>query len=241
MADRDAAPRNAGRWWKLLLGPLLAGIVLLLRPGDDGNVARMAAIAVWMAAWWVTEAVAIPVTAMLPLVLVPLAGVQRIDEVAPTYGRPTIYLFLGGFLLALGLQASGVHRRIAFWIVHKVGGQPQRVVLGFMIASAALSMWISNTATVMVLMPIGLSVIMAAKDRGVTGKPLKLLGVTIMLGIAYAADIGGMGMLVGTPPNLIYKEQLVRLLPEAPPPSFADWMMIACRSPSSSSSAAGCC
>ena len=91
MADRDATPRNARRWWKLLLGPLLAGIVLLLRPGDDGNVARMAAIAVWMAAWWVTEAVAIPVTAMLPLVLVPLAGVQSITEVAPNYGvvRPS--------------------------------------------------------------------------------------------------------------------------------------------------------
>jgi sodium-dependent dicarboxylate transporter 2/3/5 len=186
----------------------------------------MAAVALWMAAWWVTEAVPIPVTALLPLVLMPVLGISPVKEVAPNFGRSTIFLFLGGFLLALGLQASGVHRRMALAIVHGVGGQPRRVVLGFMIASAFLSMWISNTATVMVLMPIGMSVIAAIRDRGVTGKPLATLGVTVMLGIAYAADMGGMATLVGTPPNLSYKEQLTQLFPDAPAPSFAGWMML---------------
>jgi len=215
-----------GSWWKLALGPALATAVILIGPGDDPNIARMAGVALWMAAWWVTEAVPIPVTALLPLVLLPVLGISPVRDVAPNYGRSTVYLFLGGFLLALGLQASGVHRRMALFIVHKVGGEPRRVVLGFMIASAFLSMWISNTATVMVLMPIGLSVIAAVKDRGVSGKPLATLAVTIMLGIAYAADMGGMATLVGTPPNLSYKEQLVRLFPGAPPPSFAGWMML---------------
>ena len=186
----------------------------------------MAAIALWMAAWWVTEAVPIPVTALLPLVLMPVLGISTIKQVAPNFGRPTIFLFLGGFLLALGLQASGVHRRMALAIVHAVGGQPRRIVLGFMISSAFLSMWISNTAAVMVLMPIGMSVIAAIRDRGVSGKPLATLGVAVMLSIAYAADMGGMATLVGTPPNLSYKEQLVQLYPDAPPPSFAAWMVM---------------
>ncbi len=219
-------PHEGVRAWKVALGPALAVAVLILSPGDDPRVARMAAIAVWMAAWWVTEAVPIPVTALLPLVLMPLGGVMGVRDVGPNYGRSTIFLFLGGFMLALGLQASGVHRRLALSIVSKVGSKPSRLVLGFMLASAFLSMWISNTATVMVLMPIGLAVIGAAKERDVEPRALKLLAVSIMLGIAYAADIGGMSTLVGTPPNLSYKEQLVRLFPGAPGPSFAEWLML---------------
>jgi len=189
------------RVWKLALGPALAALVLALGPGDDPRVARMAAVAVWMAAWWITEAIPIPATALLPLVLVPILGIEPMREVAPNYGRPTIFLFLGGFLLALALQASNVHRRLALFIVHVLGGQPRRLVLGF-IAAAFLSMWISNTATVMVLMPIGRSVLEAARGRDVRERELRLLGVAVMLGIAYAADIGGMATLVGTPPNL---------------------------------------
>lgn len=223
MTGKPAAKRPL---WKVLLGPALAALVVLIGPGEDPNVARMAAVAVWMAAWWVTEAVPIAVTSLLPLVLLPVFGIEKMKVVAPNYGRSTIFLFLGGFLLALALQASGVHRRIALWIVHRVGSQPRRLVLGFMVASAMLSMWISNTATVMVLMPIGLSVLAAVKDRGVGEAIIKRLGVTIMLGIAYAADIGGMATLVGTPPNLSYKEQIVRLFPGAPDPSFLEWMQL---------------
>jgi sodium-dependent dicarboxylate transporter 2/3/5 len=223
-ASPEAGPRRSR--WKLALGPALALILVLVEPGGDPLVARMAAVAVWMACWWVTEAVPIPVTALLPLVLLPLLGIESIRNVAPEYGRSTVFLFLGGFLLALGLQSSGVHRRIALFLVSKVGSAPQRMVLGFMLASAFLSMWISNTATVMVLLPIALAVLAAVRDRDVDAKTVRTLGVMVMLGIAYAADIGGMATLVGTPPNLSYKQQLTRIFPDAPEPSFAQWMML---------------
>ena len=227
MTATQAANGNAGLcWWKLLLGPVLAVLMLVIGPGDDPAVARMAAVAVWMAAWWITEAVPIPVTALLPLVLMPLLGIMGVRDVAPNYGRSTVYLFLGGFLLALGLEASGAHRRLALYIVHSIGGRPSRLVLGFMISTAFLSMWISNTASVMVMMPIGMAVLGAAKDRGVAARDVKVLGVSIMLGIAYAADIGGMSTLVGTPPNLSYKEQLIQLFHDAPEPSFAEWTLL---------------
>lgn len=223
-----APPEKTGAaGWKVALGPALAALLLWVSPGDDPMIARMAAIAVWMAAWWITEAVPIPVTSLLPIVLMPVLGVMSVHEVAPNYGRSTVFLFLGGFLLALGLEASGAHRRLALWIVHVVGGEPRRLVLGFMIATAVLSMWISNTATVMVMMPIGLAVLSSAADRGVGKKEIASLGVAVMLGIAYSADIGGMTTLVGTPPNLSYKEQLIRLFPNAPEPSFIEWMMLA--------------
>jgi sodium-dependent dicarboxylate transporter 2/3/5 len=215
-----------GRAWKVALGPALGLAMLVLGPGEDPAIARMAAVAAWMAAWWVTEAAPIPVTALLPLVLMPLLGLAPVKDVASNYGRSTIFLFLGGFLLALGLESSGVHRRVALFLVHRVGGQPRRLLLGFMLAAGLLSMWISNTATVMVLLPIGLSVLAGAREKGVAEPELKRLGAAVMLSISYAASIGGMATLVGTPPNLSYREQLVRLFPHAPPPSFAQWMMI---------------
>lgn len=223
----ETETQRSSAWWKIASGPVLAAAVVALAPGQDPKIARMAAVAVWMAAWWITEAVPIPATSLLPLALMPALGIEGVQSVAPNYGRPTIFLFLGGFMLALGLQASGAHRRMALWIVHRVGGRPQRIVLGFMLATALLSMWISNTATVMVLMPIGLAVLAAAKDRGADEAALAPFAVALMLGIAYAADIGGMATLVGTPPNLSYKEQLTRLFPGAPEPSFAEWTMLA--------------
>lgn len=244
--QRPRAPRRYAV--KLAGGPLAAlvtlGVVYLLDAEADAQVGRMAAIASWMAVWWVTEAIPIPVTALLPLVLMPVLGIQPIKEVAPHYGASVIFLFLGGFLLALGLQASGVHKRLALWIVHVVGDRPRQLVLGFMLASGFLSMWISNTATVMVLMPIALSVLEAVQARntnpepfageGDSGRPperwepgpVGTLGVTVMLGIAYAADIGGMATLVGTPPNLSYSRVLTQLFPEAPAPGFLEWFLL---------------
>ena len=184
----------------------------------------MAAAAAWMAVWWMTEAIPIPVTALLPLVLLPVAGILPIETVAPNYGRSVIFLFLGGFMLALGLQASGVHRRLALFLVALMGEKPGRLVLGFMIASAFLSMWISNTATVMVLMPIGLSVLNTLPKNPGSDRSL---GVALMLGMAYAADIGGMATLVGTPPNISYSRLLTLLFPGAPTPGFAEWMALA--------------
>ncbi|MCA8921967.1 MAG: SLC13/DASS family transporter [Planctomycetes bacterium] len=215
---------------KLAAGPAAAAAVAasiaLASPDAAPGVGRMAAVAVWMAVWWVTEAIPIPVTSLLPLVLLPLLGIQPIKEVAPNYSASVIYLFLGGFMLALGLQASGAHKRLALWIIHRVGDRPRQVVLGFMLASAFLSMWISNTATVMVLMPIVLSVLQAVRERSEDLAAVQPLGVAAMLGIAYAADIGGMATLVGTPPNLSYSRVLTTLFPDAPPPAFAEWLLL---------------
>ncbi|MCA9710559.1 MAG: anion permease, partial [Myxococcales bacterium] len=208
-----------------LLGVALGAAVMLgpLR-GHDPAVGRTAAIAVLMATWWVLEVVPLYVTALLPLVLFPLAGVDTLPGVAVAYGNPTIFLFLGGFILALGLQRSGLHRRVALAIVATIGSRPGRLVLGFMLASALLSMWISNTAAVLVLMPIALSVLDEAREHGVEGDDLGPLGTAMMLGIAYAADIGGMATPIGTPPNLVLIELLPRIFPGAPPLDFGSWM-----------------
>jgi len=224
-------PQTARRYTaKLAGGPLAAlvtlGVVYLLDAEADPQVGRMAAIATWMAVWWVTEAIPIPVTALLPLVLMPVLGIEPIKQVAPHYGASVIFLFLGGFLLALGLQASGVHKRLALWIVHVVGDRPRQLVLGFMLASGFLSMWISNTATVMVLLPIALSLLKAVQARTNEPGPVGTLGVAVMLGIAYAADIGGMSTLVGTPPNLSYSRVLTQLFPGAPAPGFLEWFLL---------------
>ncbi|MFI5403152.1 MAG: SLC13 family permease [Planctomycetota bacterium] len=209
--------------WKLALGPALAALVFLLNPGDDPNVAKMAAVAVWMAAWWVTEAVPIPVTALLPLVLMPLLGLGSLDRIALEYGKKEIFLFLGGFLLALGLETTGIHRRMALFLLHKVGSRPNGLLLGFMLSAGLLSMWISNTAAVMVHLPIALSVTAAV---GASGASTARLGSAVLIAIAYAANIGGMATPVGTPPNLIYRRQIAELFPQAPFTSFAGWMTI---------------
>jgi sodium-dependent dicarboxylate transporter 2/3/5 len=213
--------------WRLALGPALAGVVLLLSPGDDPLVARMAAIAAWMACWWITEAVPIAVTALLPLVLIPVSRISPVGDVAVSYGRSTIFLFLGGFLIALSLEASGLHRRVALLIVKRVGSQPARLVLGFMLATWALSMWISNTSTTMLMLPIVLSVLATAREQGGVEAQHKTLAVAILLGVAYSANMGGMATLVGTPPNLAFSRLFVQLFPEAPAVSFLQWMLVA--------------
>ena len=213
-------------WLRLLLGPALAGLVLLLSPGDSPQVARMAAIAVWMAAWWVTEAVAVPVTSLLPLVLLPLAGIAPVSRVAQDYGRDTIFLFLGGFLLALGLQQSGAHRRIALSIVAAIGSRPRRVVLGFMLAACALSMWLSNTSVTLLLLPITLSVLATLREQGADPALVGRFGVPLMLSIAHGSSIGGLATPVGTPTNLVFRQVFPQFFPGAPAVGFAQWMLI---------------
>lgn len=192
--------------------------------GLDPSAARMAGLTALMASAWVTEVIPIPVTSLLPLALFPLFGVLALDDAAASYGRPVIYLFLGGFLLALALQRSRLHRRVALGIVSALGSKPSRLILGFMIASALLSMWISNTASVLVTMPIGLAVLEEAKASGVDEKRLARFGTALMLGLAYSADIGGMATPVGTPPNLVLLELYTDVAPDAPPLSFGQWM-----------------
>ncbi len=214
-------------WWALLLGPALGALMVALSPGDDPAIGRMAGIAAWMAAWWITEVVPVAMTGLLPLILVPVAGIAPIAEVAVNYSRSTIFLFLGGFLIALGLQTSGVHKRIALFIVHKVGAQPRRLVLGFMLATWALSMWISNTSTTMLMLPIVLSVLATARERGAEDALVARLGLAILLGVAYSANMGGMATLVGTPPNLAFSRLFIILFPGAPEVDFLQWMMLA--------------
>ncbi|MEM7455047.1 MAG: SLC13 family permease [Planctomycetota bacterium] len=210
-----------------IAGVALAGATYWYVPAADHPQAPLAAaMVVLMAVWWMFEVIPIPVTSLLPLVLLPAFGITDLDTVGADYGRPIIFLFLGGFILALGLQQSGVHKRIALHIVRIVGSQPSRLVLGFMIACAVLSMWISNTAAVMVLMPIGLSVLDATKERSESLAAHQALAVCLMLGIAYAADIGGMATLIGTPPNLVYTEAVSREFPDAPETGFLTWMAI---------------
>jgi sodium-dependent dicarboxylate transporter 2/3/5 len=214
------------RLWRLLAGPAAAGLVLLAGPGDDPAIAAMAAITLWMAAWWALESVAVPVTALLPLVLLPLAGILPISTVARDYGREIIFLFLGGFLLALGLQHSGAHKRIALAVVSAMGSRPRRLVLGFMVAGGCLSMWLSNTASTLLLLPITLSVLATAREQGADPADVRRLATPLMLGIAHGSTIGGLATPVGTPTNLVFRQLFPQFFPAAPAPGFLQWMLL---------------
>lgn len=217
----------------LYLGPLLFITFLVLPvPGDLGPQAmRMAAVAALMAVWWITEAIPIPATALLPLPLFPLLGILSARETPLSYADRMIYLFFGGFLIAIAMQKVGLHRRIALYIIRAIGGSPSRLVLGFMVASAFLSLWISNTATTMMMLPIGMAVViqMAETEGADTGRAKVFrenFGLTLMLAIAYSASIGGVGTLVGTPPNIVMAGNVKKLFPEAPELNFLQWMLL---------------
>ena len=210
----------------LIGGPLLF-LLIFLMPGDlvSGPADRVLAVATWMILWWITEAVSISVTALLPLLLFPLLGVMELPDVGANYGSPIIFLFFGGFVLALALEKVNLHKRIALTIIHWTGTGPERVVLGFMIATAALSMWISNTASTVVMLPIALSVIqLLIEDEDGFTKKDRHFALSIMLGIAFSANAGGIATVIGTPPNsvligLLENEYNIEI-------SFLRWMTI---------------
>jgi len=210
----------------LILGPLICILVLLI-PGDIISPAadKVLALALWMIIWWITETVSISVTALIPLTFFPVFGVMPIKDVSQYYGHPIVFLFFGGFVMALALEKVNLHKRIALNIIRITGTQPDRVILGFLIATAFLSMWISNTATSVVMLPIAYSVIQLLMDDedGFTAKD-KNFALSIMLGIAYAANVGGIATLIGTPPNLV----LAAFLEEeyGYSISFLRWLMI---------------
>ncbi len=195
--------RGAREHMGLIVGPLLAATMLVAgSPGELEPAAWVvAALTLWMAVWWVSEAVPVAVTALLPLVFLPLLGVADIEAVAAPYAHPLVLLFLGGFLIALAIRRCDLHRRMALLIVAAVGYRPDRLVAGFMLATAFLSMWISNTATAAMMLPIGLSVIALLEEDG--ARPRQRFAVALLLGIAWGANIGGMGTLIGTPPNAL--------------------------------------
>jgi sodium-dependent dicarboxylate transporter 2/3/5 len=187
---------------------------------------RAAAAGLWMAIWWATEAVPVPVTAFIPLVLFEPLGISSLRDAAAPYANPIIYLFLGGFLMALALERCDLHRRIALAILDRTGTEGRRLILGFMIVCAGLSMWMTNTSTTMMLLPIVLSVVAVIRDnvKGLSEKNQSDFEIAMLLGLAYSASIGGLATLVGTPPNAF----LVGYLAENYDIeiSFARWMTV---------------
>lgn len=187
------------RRWPLWVIPALAFVTALAlhSSGSSMPLAFTAGLTVWCAGWWILEPVSPAVTALLPLSLLPMAGVLTPQQVAQSYGNELILLLLGGFILSLAVEKSGAHRRLALGMVRAVGGGSGRAVLwGFMIAAAGLSMWISNAATTLLLLPVALAILADYRDER--------LGAPLILGIAYAASIGGLGTPIGTPPNLVF-------------------------------------
>jgi len=210
----------------LIAGPVVALALLLIFDLDSNNpmVSRTAAVAVLMATWWMTEAIPIPATALLPVALFPLLGVMNGKTVAATYFNSIIFLFIGGFIMALAMQRWNLHRRIALRIILAVGTSPKRLILGFMVATAFLSMWISNTATTMMMVPIALAIIIKLRESD-EGGDLGRFPVGLLIGIAYAASIGGIATLIGTPPNLSFSRIFAIYFPHAPEISFANWFV----------------
>lgn len=206
-----------------IAGPSLALLVFALMQHHGAQPAVMAGLVAWIALWWITEAVPIPITSILPLVLYPLLGIEGVPATAAHYGKEIIFLFMGGFIIALGIERAGLHRRIALHIVSRLGGSPSRLILGMMVACAFLSMWINSTAATLVMLPIALSLL---DDEEAPEAVRKRMTVPMLLAVAYGATIGGMATPVGTPPNLIFLELWRQLYPDRPTIGFGQWMSV---------------
>ena len=186
--------------------------------------AKVLAIAGLMITWWVTEALPMPVVALLPLIFFPLLKISKLDETAAPYANPVIFLFLGGFMLGLAIEKWNLHKRIALNIVRITGTSGDRIVLGFILATGLLSMWLSNTATTMMMFPIALSVIHVMKENNRGEGNIKNFSLTIMLSIAYASNIGGIATIIGTPPNVAYVGYIQKKYNYDV--DFVNWMLI---------------
>ena len=190
----------------LFLGPLVFFLVKFFYNPEELSHEGLSILAstLWVAIWWITEAVPIYVTALIPIILFPLSGGLELKQTTAAYGHKFVFLFVGGFILAIAIEKWKLHKRIALNIIGLVGTKKSNIILGFMIATAFLSMWISNTATAVMILPVGLAIISQLKDNPKTIENENLVfGKTLMLAIAYSASIGGMATLIGTPPNLV--------------------------------------
>ena len=190
----------------LILGPLAFSLILLFFEADGLSFEAKCILAstAWMAVWWVTECVPISVTALLPIVLFPLTGGMDLSTTTAAYGHKLVFLFVGGFMIALAIEKWHLHKRLALNIIRMTGSNKSRVILGFMLATAFLSMWISNTATSIMILPVGLAIISQLKDDPNTKEnENEIFGKSLMIAIAYSASIGGMATLIGTPPNMV--------------------------------------
>lgn len=205
------------RQWALIAGPLLAIAVAvgMNQSGWEVQACWTGAVAILCVVWWIFEPIPIPATAIIPLAVFPLTGVLPQEKIAAAYGSELILLMLGGFILSAAMERSGAHRRIALGMVNVIGGtSSRRIVLGFIVAAAALSMWISNTATTLMMLPIALAVIAQSPD--------KKLAIPLLLAIAYGSSIGGLGTPIGTPPNLVFMQQYESFTGKVV--SFSQWM-----------------
>ena len=210
-----------------LVGGILAFFVIGFLPATEGlPVAAQwtAATGALMATWWLTEALPPSVTALVPIVLLPLTGAMAADDITRSYASETNLLFLGGLMIAMAVERWNLHRRMALWIIHSFGRTPSGLVFGFMAATGAISAWISNAATTMMMLPIASAVLLHFRDDHPELE--RAMGPPLMLSIAHAATIGGLATIVGTPPNAVFVGQMAKLFPDAPPIGFLQWMMV---------------
>ncbi|MCG7339894.1 SLC13 family permease [Staphylococcus sp. ACRSN] len=220
---------NSGQKIGLVLGPLLFLLTLLFFKPEDlsGKGIFVLAITLWIAVWWITEAIPIAATSLLPLILLPVGHVLNPEEVSAQYGNDIIFLFLGGFILAIAMERWNLHTRVALTIINYLGTSTGKILLGFMIATGFLSMFVSNTAAVMIMIPIGMAIIKEARDlknESISEGSLNKFEQSLVLAIGYAGTIGGLGTLIGTPPLIILKGQYQSAFGEEI--SFAKWMII---------------
>jgi solute carrier family 13 (sodium-dependent dicarboxylate transporter), member 2/3/5 len=229
--------KDSKKTLSIVLGPVAFLTVMFLFPVDGlpEQAKAVLAVTLWVAIWWVTEAVPIPVTSLLPIILFPMSGALSIGETSASYGHPMVFLYMGGFILALAIEKWNLHKRIALFTIASVGGRADRIILGFMLATFLLSMWISNTATTMMMLPIALAVAgqygrtdaqQDASDKKIAKSVSKhaSFGLPLMLGIAYSASIGGISTLIGTPTNAMLAAVVRDIFDREI--NFAKWMTI---------------
>lgn len=228
MENNADAGRTTHQKTGLFLGPALAVLMMAIGPPEELSIAawNTAAMGVLMAIWWATEAVPIAVTALTPIVMFPLLGVATIQEATSPFANKVVYLFLGGFMVAFAMQRWDLHRRIALTVLQYAGGNGRTLVGGFMLASAVLSMWVMNTSTTMMLLPIAVSVINVIHStvQGLDDEQKKSFQYALLLGVAYASSIGGMATLVGTAPNAMFAAFMQETY--AVEIDFAKWMLV---------------
>jgi sodium-dependent dicarboxylate transporter 2/3/5 len=213
--------------YSLVLG-FLGFILFILFPISEKNLlaSNMFAIAVLMAVWWITEAIPIAATSLVPLVLIPLFEIDSGKQIAGLYLNSIVFLFIGGFLIAIAMERWGLHKRIALGIIDKIGSNPKRIVFGFMLSSFLLSMFISNTATTIMMLPIGLGII-SKLENDFSKKETRSFSIALMLGIAYSSSVGGTATLIGTAPNLAFKSIYESMITSDVTISFSNWFIFA--------------
>ena len=200
-------------------------LTLLLNPfGLDDSANKVMACALLMISWWISEALPMPAVALIPLVLFPLMGIAKTSEAAAPYANEVVFLFMGGFMIGLGIEKWNLHRRIALSIVQFTGTNGNQIILGFILATGFISMWLSNTATTMMMLPIAASVISVVESKNKHNPRMRFFAVSMMLAIAYAANFGGIATIIGTPPNVAYASFVSKQLNNDI--SFSSWMLI---------------